>query len=160
MSIIKPDNVPSVIRMNLLLCHTRLYLDLQWSLCEVEPDFKLGFRSLSFFVVIEKMRIISEDDNGIMLGCWNARTSRNVLDFLIFQVLSLIIGSTLPDSENIWTPTGPTQSRASLGPLYWTWNPSWTCNLFKMRKNESFKIWGTKKASLEFQAVSSLFICG
>lgn len=41
MSIIKPDNEPSVIRMNLLLYHTRLYLDLQWSLCEVEPDFEL-----------------------------------------------------------------------------------------------------------------------
>jgi len=36
---------------------------------------------------------------------------QETLDFLIFQVLSLIIGSTLPDSENIWTPTGPTQSR-------------------------------------------------
>ena len=36
---------------------------------------------------------------------------QETLDFLIFQVLSLIIGSTLPDSENIWTPTGPNQSR-------------------------------------------------
>ena len=71
---------------------------------------------------------------------------QETLDFLIFQVLSLIIGSTLPDSENIWTPTGPTQSRASLEPLYWTWNPSRTWKIFKMWKNESFKIWGTKKA--------------
>ena len=45
------------------------------------------------------------------MGLCSVAGMLETLDFLIFQVLSLIIGSTLPDSENIWTPTGPTQSR-------------------------------------------------
>ena len=80
---------------------------------------------------------------------------QETLDFLIFQVLSLIIGSTLPDSENIWTPTGPTQTREvpkrPLGPYIERETHHESGIYLKCEKNESFKIWGTKKASLELK---------
>ena len=85
---------------------------------------------------------------------------QETLDSLIFQVLSLIIGSTLRDSKNKWTLALSLESldrlggsKASIGPLYWTWSQS--MNLGNFQNVKKWKFWKSWARS-EFRIWSCL----